>query len=284
MAINSQLPFGSLPHTGYGTSETLFWKHDGKQPSNYWVKSKNLILDEHVVPYQFNSLGYRSPEFSCNADVRILAVGCSYVFGFGLLQEHTFHEQFAARLRANLPSSVILWNLGLLGGSNDYISRLLQMAIPYLNPHVVLVNFTHAARREYISVQNKYVNYIPSYSPREAVLKDVYRHFEALSSPYDDQLNFFRNYKAVERALVGRHWLWSAIFPREIEPIAEHLDARRNVGQFHIVDRARDAEHPGPESNRMMADLYWSKFVDIGGLRLPLGTAVDTPRTDVSNT
>jgi hypothetical protein len=95
---------------------------------------------------------------------------------------------------------------------------------------------------------------------------DIFGHFAALCSPFDDQLNFFKNYKAVELILAGRCWLYSQIKPQESLPIVAHMDLRRFVGPFQIVDRARDGEHPGPESNRSLAELYWNKFVEILGL------------------
>ena len=43
--------------------------------------------------------------------------------------------------------------------SNDYISRTLFLAVPFLNPDIVLVNFTHLHRREYVTAENKMIPY-----------------------------------------------------------------------------------------------------------------------------
>ena len=51
------------------------------------------------------------------------------------------------------------------GSSNDYITRTLFLAIPFLNPDLVLVNFTNLSRREYVSVENKFFYFFPERVP-----------------------------------------------------------------------------------------------------------------------
>jgi hypothetical protein len=218
------------------------------------------------ITYRFNSLGYRCPEFEVEADLRIVAVGCSYVVGAGLPQPAIFHELFAERLRRESAKKVVLWNLARDGASNDYISRLLYLAIPRLDPHLVLVNFTHGARREYVSVQGNWISYTPMFTPADEVTLGIYGHFAALSSPLDDQLNLFKNYKAVELLLAGRPWLFSHAMPQEFEPVAAYMNLSRYAGPLPTADKARDGRHPGPESHRRLAELYWAKFNELGGL------------------
>jgi hypothetical protein len=189
------------------------------------------------------------------------------VFGVGVAQVDLFHERIAARIRAELSTSVVLWNLGMPSRSNDYITRLLHVAISRLDPHLVLINFTHTSRREYVSVQNRCVNYNPSFQPSDKVVADIFRHFTALSSPFDDQLNFYKNYKAVELLLARRCWLYSNMKRQEIEPVSAHLDLSRYAGSFQSVDRARDGRHPGPESHKIVAGRFWDKFIELGGLQ-----------------
>ena len=128
------------------------------------------------MSYRFNRLGYRCAEFDDTAEIRLLAIGCSYVLGLGVAQDHLFHERFAARLRADLGRSVVVWNLGVAGASNEYITRLLHLAIPRLDPHLVLINFTHNRRREYVSVQNRYMNFMPTWRPLDVITQEPYSH------------------------------------------------------------------------------------------------------------
>lgn len=226
------------------------------------------INGEHDVQYRFNSLGYRCPEFDAQAEIRIVSIGCSYVFGTGLAQEHIFHERFATELRAQTSKSVVNWNLGLASASNDYIARLLLLAVPRLDPDIVLVNFTHLARREYISIENRQIHYNPSYAePTDEITTDILGHLSALSNPQDDRVDFFKNYKIVEMMSAGRCLLFSAIAACELEPLAPLMDLRRFVGPLRTVDRAHDDRHPGPESHKILAALYWDKFVELDGLQ-----------------
>lgn len=267
MNLTKLLPKADLPPSGYPAGQQLKWLA-GDSHENYRLNGHPLY-GENDISYKLNSLGYRCPEFDVDADIRIVTVGCSYVFGIALPKYAIFHERFAERLRTRLQKSVVVWNLGVGSRSNDYISRLLYLAVPRLNPDIVLINFTHQVRREYVSTQNQCISYIPSLisNTPDQVTKDICGHFAALSSPFDDALNFFKNYKAVEHLLAGRQWLYSHISPWDFKAVAEHMDLRRYVGPLtHGKERARDGSHPGPESHRHLAELYWTRFVELGGL------------------
>jgi hypothetical protein len=266
MNLDDLIPISRLPRTGHPPGQEVKWLFPNER-EDYRRRGGHPLYGENDITYRLNSLGYRCPEFDAVADIRIVAIGCSYVLGTALPQRAIFHEVFAERLRTAVsPKSVVLWNLGSAGTSNDYISRLLFLAVPLLKPDIVLVNFTHFSRREYISIQNRIVK-IGAWNPADAVTKDIFSHFEALSSPLDDQLNFFRNYKGVECALARSQWLYSFVRRHEFEAVASHTDLNHFVGHLQVVDRARDHTHPGPESHRSLAELYWRKFNELGGLR-----------------
>jgi hypothetical protein len=265
LPVHRFLPLTGLPPTSYPAGEVReWWLTDTLE--GYKQRGGHPVYGERDVQYQFNSQGYRCAEFDAQADIRILAIGCSYVLGLGLAQGDLFHERFATQIQAGLSKGAVTWNLAVSGASNDYIARLLSLAAPRLNPQIVLVNFTHAPRREYISVENRQIHFSPSFTPQgDEIAKDIFGHLSALISPHDDLINFFKNYKLVESILSGRCWLFSHITPSDFEPIAHHMDLRRFVGQLRSVDRARDGMHPGPESHRILAGLYWDKFIGLGG-------------------
>jgi len=265
MNLTQLLPKADIPPTSYPAGQELKWLNCDNL-ENYRRLNGHPLYGENDISYKLNSLGYRCPEFDVNADIRVVTVGCSYVFGMGLPKHDLFHELFAERLRTKLQKSVVVWNLGIEGSSNDYISRLLYLAVPRLNPDIVLINFTHHGRREYVSIQDRCIRYVPNAKPPDQVTKDIFGHFAALSSPFDDALNFFKNYKAVEHLLAGRQWLYSHVNPREFEAVAAHMDLRRYVGPLTYVDKARDGCHPGPKCHRRLAKFYWRRFVELGGL------------------
>ncbi len=242
--LNSFLPTGVLPRlSSTPADQTVEWND---------------------ITYSFNNLGYRSVPFDTRADIRIVAIGCSYVMGIGLPQSHLFHELFAEKLRSETGKTVAVLNLGAVGRSNDYIARLLHLATPILKPGIVLINFTHPVRREYVSVQNELLTYVPSFRPSNRVLRDIYEHFAGLTSPLDDDLNLFRNYKSVEALLGDSAWLFSSINATDFVRIRAHISLSRYVGAMPQLDKGRDGSHPGPESHKALMERYWERFVASG--------------------
>ena len=100
-----------------------------------------------------------------------------------------------------------------------------------------------------------------SQRPDRSGPRDIHAHLSALSSEYDDQLNFFRNYKAIESLLDNRIWLYSHINPLVVRGVAQHMNPSNCVGQLVKLDSGRDLCHPGPLSHEALASLYWDRFV-----------------------
>lgn len=251
------LPTSGLPPTNFPPNTELdyFYLHEHEKHLKHHEKDD--------FKYCFNSYGYRCPEFDKHADIRIVAIGCSYVMGIGLPESALFHYRFARQLESYRNQSAVVWNLGSPSASNDYISRLLYLAIPYLDPHIVLVNFTHGGRREYLSVQKKIVPYNPWLHGANKTIAEICNHFSALNSHHDDVLNFFKNYKAVESSLQDRCWLFSTIDPQVLEEVKNHIDIKRYAGNLPIIDKALDQLHPGPKSQEILFKNYWDRFIEL---------------------
>jgi hypothetical protein len=252
-----------LPRTGYPECQEQQWLSDERE--QYLKKGGHPVYGEEDITYRYNSLGYRCPEFDENADIRILSVGDSNTFGHGLPQPALYHEHFAEHLRQHLSKSVVNWNLGLRGSSNDYITRILHLALPTLDPDIVLIKFTHPSRREYLTATCHYCNYVPNYNPSDPVTREVFGYFAALSSSYDDQLNFYRNYKSIETILKDRAWIFSFCFTSGCDEILSWTDQSKFAGKFQLVDKARDGGHYGPETHKQIFENYWKKFLETYG-------------------
>jgi hypothetical protein len=258
---NKELLFGSIPPSGYPENVEKLWFHGDNEEK---VKQNKTSFEQFSrVSYKFNSLGYRCSEFTEQASFRIVSIGCSYVFGLGIAQNDIFHEKFTQKLRKKLTSSVVNWNLGIVGASNDYIARMLHIAIPILDPHLVLINFTRFSRREYFSPLGTSLNYIPSYIPKDPVHKIIYSSFLDLSSEYDDQANFFRNYKSVAALLKDKTWLFSILSSNDIPKVYHFIDKTKYIDDFKLIDKARDNSHPGPDSNKILFEKYWLRFSEL---------------------
>jgi hypothetical protein len=92
------------------------------------------------VPVRINSRGYRGREYAWDAPpgFRILGLGDSFAFGFGVKEEETYLARIEDAL-ADRHVEVI--NAGLAGMGPDNEARLLAADGPRLRPNLVLVGF-----------------------------------------------------------------------------------------------------------------------------------------------
>jgi hypothetical protein len=266
MTFLETIPPSGLPFGHEIRSAELDW-YDMDEPEQ-WRKQKGRVpYGAGDIRYRFNSHGYRGSEFERNGDFHILSLGCSHVFGLGLPEGASFHERLTERLRRELPGSVVNWNMGVVRASNDFISRTLSLALTTIDPDLVLINFTYLRRREYFTVADNRFDHCPSAEAQTEAARSIIGRFNDLGSPYDDQVNFFRNYKAVETLLCGRDWFYSLTSsPKDLGAAATHLDLERLVGTLPDVDRARDGVHRGPQSHELLYRSYWSKLEETGSL------------------
>jgi len=265
MRLRDLIPPNGIPRSGLPEACEKEWlEPDG--PEAFRRNQGHPLYGERDILYRLNRHGYRSPEFDATADLRMLTVGCSFVFGLGVPEAHTFHGLFAERLRQRTGKSVVDWNLGISGASNDAIARLVHLALPVLRPDLVLVLFTLASRREYVAAHDRRMNYAPEWSDTDPVASEIAGHLGALRSDPDDGLNLFRNYKAVEASLAGHEWLYSFVVPGEAAPLAGHLQAERRAAPYTWLDAGRDHAHPGPRTHASLCEGFWATFEKRGGL------------------
>src|SRR5207248_8943651 len=97
MSLCDLIPASGLPPgTSSLAGQEVNWLF-GDSAERYRRGGGHPIYGENDVIYRFNSMGYRCPEFNVHADIRVVAIGCSHVFGIGLPQRTIFHEVFAER-------------------------------------------------------------------------------------------------------------------------------------------------------------------------------------------
>lgn len=266
MQIEDALPLSGLPRSGNPEGREEFWSPGTDNFQDYQKRGGHPLYGERDIIYRYNSLGYRCPEFDVEAQIRIVSIGCSHTLGVGLPQEAIFHERFAERLRQELSKTVVNWNLGLSGRTNDYVAEMLHLSVPVLQPDIVLILFPQFGRREYMTAHGRLLHYVPNYQHPDPVAMEVFGHFSALSSSLDDQLHFFRNYKSVECLLADRCWLFAVTKTEELESLRGHIDESRYVGGMRWLDKARDQAHAGPETHQLLSENFWNRFVALGGL------------------
>ena len=95
---------------------------------------------EFSYTVQTNSLGFRDREFTLKktAKTRVLAIGDSFTFGYGVNGDQAWPKVLEARLRA-AGNDLEIANLGRPGSSPRGYAIVAEKAIPLLKPDLVIV-------------------------------------------------------------------------------------------------------------------------------------------------
>jgi hypothetical protein len=218
-------------------------------------------FNEPLISYRHNAHGYRGDEFTATAKHRILVCGCSYAYGLAVNEEDTFY----AEMKRHLGDDCVVWNFGSPGKSNEYINRMVNLAMNVLKPTVCLINFTYTGRRELFNHEGNYVHYLRQ-SKDLSRYRDIIEIQDKLSNGFADLANFYTCYKSIKNCMLANKtpWLFSWN-ENSILEIPEVRDDPARVEFFNKVDIARDNMHPGPKSHKKLGQLYVKKYHDLYG-------------------
>ena len=101
--------------------------------------SKSAHGPAHAVAVRTNSQGFRDREYPPKASsFRILGLGDSFTFGFGVEEGESFLALVEDGLR---DGAVEVINGGLVGGGPESAARLLEVEGPRLEPDLVVLGF-----------------------------------------------------------------------------------------------------------------------------------------------
>jgi lysophospholipase L1-like esterase len=103
-----------------------------------------LKRGEYDIAIRIDGQGYRSPEFSPRAKkpVRILAVGDSFTFGWGVEADEAYPQRLERLLAAPLGADVEVINAGFAAGySPDTYYLFLKKRGMLLNPDLIVIGF-----------------------------------------------------------------------------------------------------------------------------------------------
>ncbi len=268
------IPCGDVFKTfAAGVKEARWFNTDSEER---FIADPHPYLGPEDVSYRFNEYGFRCREFSDRSEINVISMGCSWTIGMGLPYEYTFSEMFCAMLSEYTGKSVTNWNLAIPGKSNDYMSRVLLNAVPLLKPDIGIICFTAASRREYFDVSCHNYDLMPTADPETPgllkITKEIYEHYYGLASKYDDQMNFYKNYKLIEM-LMNQHdikWAFTSVedgqvISKVMKALTQNLDMEKflGFGPERVVDFGRDNQHPGIKSSTVFTEKLFSKFMEI---------------------
>lgn len=119
------------------TNETTLGQYDSDAG---WRWQASRSFSNRGVTYHFDSVGLRSPAFGQEVDFskpRILFIGDSVAFGYGLNYEQTY----AAKIGRLLDDSYSIVNAAVEGYGSDQAYLRMQQVIEYVQPTVIVATF-----------------------------------------------------------------------------------------------------------------------------------------------
>lgn len=176
--------------------------------------------------YRFNNYGYRCDDFDLENDkYKILTIGCSVSFGFGLPYEETYAYLLCDRLSRKYNISIKNYNLSHIGEGMDYIARTLFQTIDIIKPDYVILLFPDINRLEYYDDKNtKPISYTLSTLIDELHNKHFDKNLKNRNKKIDDVFltlmenenycffNFVKNFNFINEILKNRNikWFWAS--------------------------------------------------------------------------
>jgi hypothetical protein len=198
---------------------------------NMSYKSKSDLLQKlgwdhpDKITYQYNSHGFRTPEFD-NKKAG-LALGCSFTEGIGLPIESVWVSVLSALL--NFP----IWNLGVGGSSTDSCFRLLDHYLNYLNIEFVVACIPYKKRFEFFDGDGLQFIMPEKKDPEYAM--PYYKNWVVADK--NANINQRKNLLAMQKLCDDK----------KIKLVYLHFS------DFEMLDLARDLNHYGIESNKNFA-------------------------------
>jgi hypothetical protein len=188
---------------------------------------KNGFLDQPIT-YQYNTHGFRNPEFDNEIDV--VCFGCSFTMGTGVHAEHTWPAQLQQL------TGLRVVNLGHAGSSNDTAFRFAKYYLPYLRPKWAVWMQTDQHRLELLdNAIPVSMNILASDTSNPCAQDNFIKTWFACDE--NQQLNLEKNTRAFEHLC-------------QQLGIISHVLPRSSV----VSDRqARDLQHPGPQVYKTLA-------------------------------
>lgn len=259
-----------IPGCGFINSTQRYYATDDPQ---FWrpAKDKNILKERiKAYSYSFNSEGFRCDDFSDHSEMPIVFLGCSNTCGVGLELEHTWPYVLIDKIKNYLNKKIPLWNLATAGSSIDKQALLLEKYIFRLKPKLIFFLIPSMYRR-FLYLQNEFIEYLPMHRSNlwrpDAVTRKVEKFDSAFTQEEYAAFETFKNLLLINRLA----WTQNATVYYECWIETDDHDTMMNIcnqlSQFKHLDApytpgtaARDASHPGLETNKAFAEHIFEKI------------------------
>lgn len=145
------LTYGERSSNSYGS----IYVADPRNVNLYDPNSSNsYITNEFTYDHRSNSIGYREREPAATKDSlerRVLLVGDSFVEGVGADQDSTWTRQLEEQFQSSLANPDIkVYSAGMIGSDLFYGYQLLDKAVDFYEPDVVVLTLNNSDFQEYL--------------------------------------------------------------------------------------------------------------------------------------
>lgn len=220
--------------SGWDSKET-FDKHCANPDT--FNRLKQLGWDDpEAITYQYNSQGFRCPEFTegpCG-----LALGCSFTMGVGLPLDKVWPSLLSQKL------DIQIWNLGVGGAAMDTVFRLLDFYIDVLNPKFVAILTPPPPRFEYFDIHGSHkialIKHERLWDPMVAPFIKTW-----MSSNFNIDINFKKNLLAIQQICYQHQTPLYIVKTHETQ----------------MDPMARDLTHAGVECHKAISNSFLQQIV-----------------------
>jgi len=245
----NRIPYSPLsPRTHF-----LRWASTDSE-ENYYARG-NTEFSVESVGYEFNSFGYRGPEFVHEPDeAGVLFLGDSFTFGVGMPWEHLWISEVTRRLQQRWGVAIRPYNLAWSATGTDYTAMMIHQTVEVLRPIAVFILWSYVDRMTWFPDPRHQVHFIPEW--KAEVHAESHAAYLQLASQSQGFFNFVRNFHLLHNRLsqLGIPYFWGHLEKFSERLLSPYVPLDRFVGTWQAVDLARDARHAGIQSHSLFAD------------------------------
>ena len=217
-----------------------WWFEDNFLPP----QMKNVYPRVNPIDYKVNSYGYRCPEFdTINWKDSYVLLGASNIFGEGVLEDETISYY----LEQMIGKPVI--NLGFAAASNQHVLLTMSMLAKKHTPKKWIVSYLDSSR---------WLHWDPTTTDPIDVQAHRASHEQFCSDPWPqlmDSLDWYSSQSRVSVQAIAKNNIIEFGFGEQIDPAW-------GVRTFELIDEGRVEQHPGPNTNKMIAEWLYREITN----------------------
>lgn len=221
-----------------------------KNNKNWWWFTENFLPPQmknvypkiNPIDYKVNSYGYRCPDFNIvDWKNSYVLLGASNIFGEGVLEDETINYYLQEML--NMP----VINLGFAAASNQHLLLTMSMLAKKHKPKMWLVSYLDTSR--WLHWDTSTIDPIEVQAHRGS-------HEQFCGNPWPqlmESLDWYSSQSRVSIQAIGRDNMIEFSY-------GDQLDPDWDIKTFDLIDEGRVKHHPGPKTNRMIAEWLYREI------------------------